>query len=430
MLRILGKIFFNKYVWLIVAPLLLIWAALMTRLETRTYFATQRQRTRVQQIWGGDLEQPMPSIRYKNFGSDVAALTRGDIANSNVAVTLRLDYRKKGLAYYTGYNAEFTGKYTVRNPQKEKIYLSFIFPYPMQQGEGILRDVKMTVNGSEDAANTEYQQNLALWTGVLDAEQPLEFVVEYVGRGLNHFIYGFEPGAQINQFSMTMNVIGARNVDYPVSTMTPTTTEQTADGRKLTWTLDRSLTELNIGVILPDRLNVAQQIRVMTFRAPAFFLLFLVSICLILKLTGRPLAFVKIAALCVAFFLFYPLFAYLSMYMAVWLAFSLSFGILGGLIFNYARILDGLRAAVAMTLAYAFYSGIPSLAALFPAYTGLILVIEAVALLAIVMQVLARYRDANLLDLFGWTAISEQKSAAQPQPPAPDISADEEEKET
>ncbi len=406
MLRIIGRILFNKYVWLIVAPTFLVWSMLTLRLENRTFFARNSQRTRVERIWGGNLEQPMPSIRYKSFGSDVSTLTRGELAASDIQVTLRMDYRKKGLAYYTGYNAEFTGKYTVRNPQREKIYLSFIFPYPMQQGEGILRDVKLLVNGQEETANTEYQQNLALWTGVLDAEQAIEFTLEYHGRGLNHFIYGFEPGTQINQFTMTMQVIGARNVDYPVSTMTPTNVETTADGATLVWTLDRSLTEFNLGVVLPDKLNVAQQISVMTRRAPAFFLLFLASVCLILKLAGRPLSLVKIGVLCAAFFLFYPLLAYLSMYMSVWLAFALAFGILGGLMFNYARIVDNLDAAFAITLAYVFYSGVTSLAALFPAYTGLILIIEAVALLAIVMHVLSRYREADLMELLGWNTLN------------------------
>ncbi len=174
----------------------------------------------------------------------------------------------------------------------------------------------------------------------------------------------------------------------------------------LAWELDRSLTASNIGVILPDKLNVAQQINVMTRRAPAFFLLFIASVCLILKLAGRPLSFVKIAVLCAAFFLFYPLFAYLSMYMSVWLAFALAFGILGGLMFNYARIVDKFDAAFAITAAYVFYSGITSLAALFPAYTGLILILEAVVLLAVVMHILSRYRETDLMELLGWDKLN------------------------
>ncbi len=39
-----------------------------------------------------------------------------------------MDYRKKGLIYYTGYNVEFAGKYKINNPENENIYLSLIFP--------------------------------------------------------------------------------------------------------------------------------------------------------------------------------------------------------------------------------------------------------------------------------------------------------------
>jgi hypothetical protein len=422
MLRVILKIMFNKYVWLVFLPLLFAWGILMSRVQHRTNFARYEQLESVKQIWGTPLEQPMPSIRYKTVGSDVATLTRGDIAAAAITIKLDMDYRKKGLAYYTGYNTDFSGIYSVRNPHKEKIYLSFIFPYPIQQGEGLLRDVKLLLNEQEDVANTEYQPALALWTGTLEPEQEVTFTMLYHAPGLNSFIYGFEPEAQINQSRLAIHVQGARNVDYPEDTMTPTNIENTPNGVTLTWELDRSLTKRNIGVVLPDKLNVSQQISVMTTRAPAFFALFLFSVLIILKLIGKAGNFAKIAVISAAYFLFYPLFAYLAMYMHVWLAFGLSFGILGLLMFNYIRIVDNLQTALAVTLAYTFYSGITSLAALFPLYTGLILVIEAVVLLAIVMQVLARYRDANLLELLGltsWFVVKPKPVKVKPTPPVP-----------
>jgi hypothetical protein len=225
--------------------------------------------------------------------------------------------------------------------------------------------------------------------------------VRYTGRGLNHFIYGFEPGTQIHDFTMQINVIGTQEMDYPVSTMSPTSTEPQAEGTLLTWRLDRTLTQFNIGVLLPDKLNIARQIAVMSQRAPFFYLLFLGSICLLLLLTAQELHFIKIAIISAAYFLFYPLFAYLSVYLEVVPSFALSFGILGALIFNYARIVYTLPLAAAILLAYTFYLGVTSLAALLPTYTGLILVIEGVVILAILMQVFSRYRDIKLLDLLG-----------------------------
>ena len=418
MLRFLRNVIFNKYIWLLFFPLLLGWWLLTTRLQERTYFATRDQLQSVKQIWGGNLEQPMPSIRYKGFGSDVPTLNRGEIHASDIFVKLTVDYRKKGLVYYTGYNANFVGKYTIQNPESEKIYLSFIFPYPMQQGEGMLQNVKLLVNGQEDTENTEYQPNLALWTGMLEPAQALAVTVEYTGRGLNYFKYGFEPGKQVNNFNLKIAVVGTKNIDYPVSTMPSTKPpEFTAEGTTLTWELDRLLTQLNIGVLLPDKLNIAQQIRVMAERAPAFFLLFLASLCAILTLSRLPLNFLKIAILSAAYFLFYPLFAYLSVYMDVVLSFGLAFGILGLLVLNYARVLYNLKIALAIFLTYTFYLGITSIAALLPAYTGLILVIEGVVLLAVIMQVLSRYRDIQLLELFGWDLKKDQPPKKIIEPP-------------
>ena len=402
MLQFLRKKLFNKYIWLVFLPLLIGWLVLADRLEKRTHKAMYKQLNSVKQIWGGNLAQPMPSMRYKLFGSDVSTLSKGKIDSSDISVIVKVDYRKKGLVYYTGYNAEFVGKYIIQNPEKENIYLSFIFPYPTQQGEGVLQNVKLLVNGKEDIEDTEYQPNLALWTGLLGPSKTLEMRVQYDGRGLNQFEYGFEPGKQINHFTLKVDVQGAKNLDYAESTMPPTESPQeTTQGKILIWKLDKALTQLNIGVILPDKLNVEKQLFIMMYRAPAFFLLFLISLAIIFRLVGESLNFIPIAITSVAYFLFYPLFAYLVIYLGVIFAFIISFGSIGLLIFNYIRILYGAKMALSIVTAYVFYLGITSLAVLLPTYTGLILTIEGVVLMGVIMQVLSQHKDLKMDELLG-----------------------------
>lgn len=402
-MQFLRKTLLNKYIWLIFFPLLIGWIMLSDRLYMRTYKAMSYQLQSVKKIWGGNLAQPMPSVRYKLFGSDVSALNKGEISASDISVTLEVNYRKKGLVYYTGYNTKFIGKYTLQNPEKEQVYLSFIFPYPTQQGEGVLKNVKLLVNGEEDIDDTEYQPNLALWTGILNPASSLEITVVYDGRGLNQFEYGFEPNKQINNFVMQVDVQGAKNLDYADSIMPPTEPAQdTPQGKILVWKLDKALTQLNIGVILPDKLNVEKQLFVMTYRAPVFFLLFLISLGFILKLAGENINFIQIAITSIAYFLFYPLFAYLLISLGVTVAFAIAFGSIGLLIFNYIRILHGLKLAFAVGTAYIFYLGITSLAALLPTYTGLILTIEGVVIMGIVMQVLSQHKELEMSELLDW----------------------------
>jgi predicted tellurium resistance membrane protein TerC len=62
-------------------------------------------------------------------------------------------------------------------------------------------------------------------------------------------------------------------------------------------------------------------------------------------------------------------------------------------------------------VAYVFYLGITSIAALLPTYTGLILTIEGVILMGIIMQVLSRHKELKIGDFVG---LSEKK--LQPQP--------------
>jgi len=405
MLQTLRKILFNKYFWLVLMPLLIGWILLADRLQTRTYKAMYAQLDSVKQIWGGNLAQPMPSVRQKRFGSDVSTLTKGEIQSSHITVALSMDYRKKGLVYYTGYNAEFIGKYTITNPESEKVYLSFIFPYPTKQGEGMLQNVKLLVNDQEDLEDTEYQPNLVLWTGLLESKESLEITVHYIGRGLDQFLYGFEPGKQINNFTMKMVIAGAKDLDYAESTMPPTEEiEATPESKTLVWKLDRALTQFNIGVVLPDKLDIKEQLFVMTYRAPAFFVLFLISLSAILMLAKERLNLIQVGNISIAYFLFYPLFAYLVMYMDIGLALGLSFGVIGLLILNYARILYGLKTAFAIVVAYLFYLGITSIAALLPTYTGLILTVEGVVLMGVIMQVLSQHKELKIETLFRLSA--------------------------
>ncbi|EDN71038.1 conserved hypothetical protein, membrane [Beggiatoa sp. PS] len=270
----------------------------------------------------------------------------------------------------------------------------------------------MLVNGKEDIADTEYQPNLALWTGLLGPSDTLNLTVQYNGRGLNQFAYGFEPNKQINRFTMTVDVHGAKNLDYPESTMPPTELlQETEEGKTLVWKLDKALTQLNIGVILPDKLNIEQQLFVMMYRAPAFFLLFFISLIAMIRLAGESLNFIPIAVTNIAYFLFYPLFAYLVIYLGVIVAFIISFGSIGLLILNYMRVLYGIKIAFAVLMAYIFYLGITTVAALLPTYTGLILTIEGVVLLGVIMQVLSKHKNLKMGELLKSSRIEQQTEA-------------------
>ena len=84
----------------------------------------------------------------------------------------------------------------------------------------------------------------------------------------------------------------------------------------------------------------------MTYRAPVFFLLFLMSLIVIIRLAQEKLNFIPISIISAAYFLFYPLFAYLVIYLGVVFAFGIAFSIIAFLIFNYSRILYRLSAGL------------------------------------------------------------------------------------
>jgi hypothetical protein len=177
--------------------------------------------------------------------------------------------------------------------------------------------------------------------------------------------------------------------------------EETETGKILSWKLDKALTQLNIGVILPDKLNVEKQLSIMMYRAPVFFVLFLVSLIAIIRLSGENLNFISIVITSIAYFFFYPLFAYLVIYMGLIFSFSISFAVIGLLILNYMRILYGIKIGFSVFTAYVFYLGITSLAALLPEYTGLILTTESVLLMSVIMQILSKHKNLKIGQLLG-----------------------------
>jgi hypothetical protein len=71
-----------------------------------------------------------------------------------------------------------------------------------------------------------------------------------------------------------------------------------------------------------------------------------------------------------------------------------------------------IKIALAIAIAYTFYLGVTSIAALLPTYTGLILTIEGVVLMGIIMQILSRYKDLKFSELLGWSGVAQSNSVA------------------
>src|SRR2546430_421934 len=112
----------------------------------------KRARRRGQSPAPGGSREP----RCARRGRDFARVEAGELSASDVKVALDVEYRRRGITEYPGYEAEFRGSYRFTNPSAEAAFVAFSVGLPVDRSALMLRDLVLLVDGKEDAAHTEY----------------------------------------------------------------------------------------------------------------------------------------------------------------------------------------------------------------------------------------------------------------------------------
>lgn len=180
-------------------------------------------------------------------------------------------------------------------------------------------------------------------------------------------------------------------IDFPPDSMSPTSRTRDGDAWTLTWKYNHLLTGIDLGMILPARLNPGPWVGKVVAAAPIslflfFFLLFIFSIVRGLDL--HPMHYFFIGA---AFFSFHLLLAYLVDHLIIHYAFVLSSAVSIVLVISYMRLVLGTRLAfVEIGLGQFVYLVLFSYTFFFPGYTGLAVTLLCIATLFAVMQFTGR----------------------------------------
>src|SRR5947199_5102986 len=153
------------------------WAILGSTIFYRTYNAESGLSGRVASTWGAPQAQVPPAIAREWKEEKTVEMeekgkktTRKEsylrsepvkIDGSEVAATLHIDYRQKGLLWFSTYTVDFNGAYTFQNqtPRQEEFVIQL--PFPAQQAvydnvQLLLDDKPLTVtfSGSQAVART------------------------------------------------------------------------------------------------------------------------------------------------------------------------------------------------------------------------------------------------------------------------------------
>ena len=398
------------YIFTVVA-----WSILGTSMNFRSTHQNEKLKGAVNQLWGTVQEQKAPSVNYqvatekrvneRKIYTNTGGETRFDITTetktyylpleaSTIDTSIRLDYRQKGLLWYSTYHVLFNGQYKVLNRTNEKRDLNFCFSFPSK--DSIYDNFHFAVDGVE-ISDIRMDSGYLTKSITMEPNQAANIDIRYISQGLDEWRYNF--GSNVNQvknFALTMHT-DFNDFDFPENSMSPTEKQQLDKGWNLKWQYLNLLSGVRIGLAMPHRLNPGPWVGDVTYSAPIslflfFFLLFIFTTVKQIKV--HPMNYFFIAA---AYFSFHLLLAYLVDHLSIHLSFLISSVVSIFLVVSYMRlVVDKRFAFVEIGISQFVYLVLFSYTFFFEGYTGLAITILCVLTLFIVMQFTGRIDWENI----------------------------------
>jgi Inner membrane protein CreD len=384
------------------------WAILGSTLFFRTYSSHSQLRGRVASTWGTPQEQSPPAATYVDtLSKPVTTVENGKevtrvvdeqtvhtlpLQKSRIRVGLNLDYRRKGLLWYSTYRVRFGGTYEYVNPYDDPRYVTFTLHLPAEKA--IYDDIAFKVNGKALAVSNAKANTYALariephQTAVLDAA--------YRSQGLESWKYNFGDGvSQVRDFELRATT-DFGGFDFPENTLSPSSETRAGDGWELVWNYRNLVSGYTIGVSLPEKLQPGPLAGRICYFAPVSLLFFFFVLFTLTTIRGIELHPMNYFFLACAFFSFHLLMAYLVDHISIHIAFAICSAVSIFLVVSYLRLVVGMRfAAVEAGLAQFVYLVLFSYAFFFEGFTGLAITIGAILSLFVAMQMTGRIRWAE-----------------------------------
>lgn len=371
------------------------WVILGGTVFVRTNAFDSTLRSSVSSLWGAPQEQTPPEAWYSvndPLNLSASSSTKSvqmPIEKSRVQVNLHLDYRKKGLLWYSTYVVRFLGAYDFQNDsdRPRNVILSMNFP----TAQAIYDDVTFAVDGSPLTVSQAKAEAYAPYT--IPPHQTVTLQAGYRSQGLQTWAYNF--GDQVNQvkdFELRL-ATDFSGFNFPENSLAPTEEHPEGAGWTLVWNYKNLISGYKIGLAMPDRLQPGPLTGRISFFAPVsllFFFFILFVLTTVRRIDLHPMNYFFLAC---AFFAFHLLMAYLVDHISVNVAFFVCSAVSVFLVVSYLRLVVGMRfAALEAGAAQLIYLVLFSYAFFFEGFTGLTITIGAILTLFVVMQVTGRIR--------------------------------------
>ncbi len=371
----------------ILACVSLAWLVLAGVTVVRTQDTSRQLLPQVGELWGPPLTQVAPTASISTADRSVRAQSV-QIESSDIAVNLHLDYRQKGLLWYSTYTVDFDGKYKFVNPLEQPVTMTVQYTFPAPNT--LYDNFKFEINGARVLPDSDLTRGVST-TVTLNARETANVNITYRSRGVDRWLYKFGGGiTNVKNFNLVVTT-DFREFDFPQQTVSSSLKEPTANGWKLTWKFDSLVTGFNIGVEMPKKLQPGTLASQMSFFAPVSLLFFFTVLVIIGAVRGTNLHPMHYFFLGAAFFAFHLLFAYLADHIAIEIAFVVSALVSLLLVITYVgRVANWKFALREVGIAQFLFLVLFSYAFFYEGYTGLVITIGAIITLAVMMQVTAK----------------------------------------
>jgi hypothetical protein len=371
----------KSHLFLALQPVLWTGVIMSGQVTDRADFANTELAKGVEDRWGEPVRQPAASLRAVESGSVFTELKPMPFDSQHVRVDAAMNYRKRGLRYFSGFDFAFHADYAYANRTGHDEDVAFIFPIEFNKSQVLLSDVALTVNGQPAQIELKEHGSCLMWTGRVTGGESVTFGLGYRARGLNSFAYQLDPSLPARDVTLHIGVTGGDNFDFPEGTLSAQQMTQTGDALAFDWKFSALESGVSLGLVLPSEKSYDTIIATMAKRAWAPFLSFF-ALWVFLSLGGRrKLLFYEVGLLSATYAFFFVLVAYLSAFMHFYVAWPLSLVALGAAAVLYLKKIFSETKTWLLVLGWVWSMVIPTLAVVVPGYTGLIYTLELLAAL-------------------------------------------------
>lgn len=207
-------------------------------------------------------------------------------------ITLRQNPRKKGSAFYGGYETDCSFNWRLRNPSDvtQKCLLTFPLPASGAMYDGMVA----MLDGKDVLPEMQIKDASLVLERSVQPNEEMDFRIAFKSRGLSYWYFQVREPREIRDFTLTMNLpdMPKAKLNYPDGCMTPTSIASTnnAQGTVLTYRLDHALTDKGMGIALPQLPQPGATTRAVLDQTADAWLLVFAVLSLSFTLAGARLA--------------------------------------------------------------------------------------------------------------------------------------------